>query len=245
MGLLSTPESCRARTNMAVGPRLTDAAAAAAAGQCDTPRRLLVAAVRSGDGGQTVACGARLLMSRVVIAWRRVTAVERAGRASPSARAVHARQLLFDRAVDLRAGGPGLPVGASRQEPGGGFEQLASAAAGQTPPAVARALPPSPTPGVRTALVTRSTTASTESCGNYLSPEEAVAHTIAWALATLASAQRNCPDYLEPHGKLCRSKIYRYNNKSQNIIIMALQVHDITQADQYSSPVFQDCSGNG
>jgi hypothetical protein len=175
LGLLSTPESCRARTNMAVGPRLTDAAAAAAAGQCDTPRRLLDAAVRSGDGGQTVACGARLLMSRVVTAWRRITAVERTGRASPSARAVHARELLFDRAVDLRAGGPGLPVGASRQEPGGGFEQLASAAAGQTPPAVARALPPIPTPGVGTALATRSTTASTKSCGNYLSATEAVA----------------------------------------------------------------------
>jgi hypothetical protein len=87
LGLLSTPESCRARTNMAVGPRLTDAAAAAAA-------------------------------------------------------------------------------------------ELASAAAGQTPPAVARALGggPSPTPGVGTALANRSTTASTESCGNYLSAAEAVEH---------------------------------------------------------------------
>jgi hypothetical protein len=34
---------------MAVGPRLTHAAAAAAAGRCDTPRRLLDAAVRSGQ----------------------------------------------------------------------------------------------------------------------------------------------------------------------------------------------------
>jgi hypothetical protein len=31
-------------------------------------------------------------------------------------------------------------------------------------------------------------------------------HTAAWALGTLASAKRNCRDYLEPFGKLCRSK---------------------------------------
>ena len=40
---------------MAVGPRLTDAAAAAAAGQCDTARRLQDAAVRSGQTKPAVA----------------------------------------------------------------------------------------------------------------------------------------------------------------------------------------------
>ena len=51
LGLLSTPESCRARTNMAVGPRLRGAAA----GQCDTARRLQDAAVRSGQTKPAVA----------------------------------------------------------------------------------------------------------------------------------------------------------------------------------------------
>jgi hypothetical protein len=33
-----------------------------------------------------------------------------------------------------------------------------------------------------------------------------VDHTCAWAMGTLTSAKRNCYEYLEPDGKLCRSK---------------------------------------